>query len=196
MSCVSTKPYEDIEYDLYKPLINKLLSVYHGKILTPQDVVNIDLKTLPQNYKFTLTLYEDGKKAVDNDKSTHKFIGMENNAFLFAATNTSDKYKTEIQKYRIIDNRVFYQVGSKLKPLELSRCYFVVGKCSFLDSLSNNLSKASTVYDNGLWITTYKSPLGSQVKRVAIYDKFGLPIYQSNFIKSSGGMTSIVFSRE
>ncbi len=192
LSCVSTNPYDDIEYNLYKPLIEKLLAENQGEILTPKDVQNIDLNSLPKNYQFTLVLYENGITAVDNDKSIQKFEGAKNNEFLFSSTNTSDKSRVEVSRYSIINNRTFYNS----KEVGLSKCYFVVGTCTFKTGKESKLFTASTVFENGLWITSYKSSSGKNSKRVAIYDKFGLPIYRYTNTLYSHGPFSFVFARE
>jgi hypothetical protein len=192
LSCVSTNPYDDIEYDLYKPLIEKLLADNQGEILTPKDVKNIDLNTLPKNYQFTLVLFENGSTAVDNDKSIQKFEGVKNDEFLFSSTNTSDKSRVEVSRYSIINNRTFYNSTE----IGLSRCYFMVGTCNYRSGKEAKLFTANTVYENGLWITSYKTPSGKNSKRVAIYDKFGLPIYRYTSTLYSHGPFSFVFARE
>ena len=178
MSCSATSQYKDINDTLYKSMRDGLLEKYKGNILTPKNVKEINLNSLPKHFSFILSDYENGKKDIHNSEYLHKYESINDGKHQFTSTFSSEKYPTEIKHYYIKGNQTIYTKSGRNYGAGLSRCSFVVGKCNFTLYPSLKVLEAKTSFKKGLWITQYKTSLGAVIQQVAVYDKFGLPIYK------------------
>lgn len=174
--CSVTNPYDD--YPEIQPTIDKILSANKDNILTPSNSNYLKSLKTPQDYSFKLVEYDFMKPAVDGSIYFHKVIKQESDKTYFGLISTSPKYGTEITHYKIENNMTYYFLNDRYLEAGTDQCSFVLGKCQYVDFFSREVRYAETIFDKGLWITTYTTPTGVKIKKATVFDKFGLPLYK------------------
>ena len=174
--CSVTNPYDD--YPEIQPIIDMILNANKENILTPSNINHLKSIKTPQDYSFKLVEYDLIKPVVDGSMYFHKVIKQENDKIYLGLISTSPKYGTEITHYKIENNMTYYFLNDRYLEAGTDQCSFVLGKCQYVDFFSRKVRYAETIFDKGLWITTYTTPIGAKIKKATVFDKFGLPLYK------------------
>lgn len=181
----------------HEETIKSILEQNKKKILTPQDVSNINLTSISNN--FSVTLESNVNKTFEHPRrTTYTLKKSGNDKIYFDVFDSRMKgVITEIRglKGHFIKEAIPAKYLSKEQDYKSSSCRFIVGKCTeTYQSYYPRSKEHSKIYTNdimtqykdGVWIRSVKTKGDIyQIVDKSIYDKNGFPLYRITFSGSS-----------